>query len=401
MPGCRNTMRVHIPAASRLPNVGVIRCHRLHRTESCTIICTFCTLSTKAASRRPRSALGRGTVLSLDTVNVEALRERVSRIPELVAGTTFTLLVIYFAIFADGFLSALSISNILVFASITGIIVVGVSVLMIGGEFDLSVGSTLAVSAYVYTWFLNEGSGILNSTIAAVLFALAVSAALGLINGLIVAYTGIPSFIATLGTLLAYRGLARTIGDSGRTFTYEGEHRALFDVLNGPIGFLNDLSDIGANFRLSILWFFALVAAGSFLMKSTRYGNWVAAVGGNRQAALSQGVPVNRVLVTNFVLTGFLAGLAGVIQISWRLSVDPLRGSGLELVVVAACVIGGVKLTGGFGTVWGAAIGILLIRVLEQGLILQGVEITVFRAVTGAFLIAAVVLNTYLARGSS
>ena len=127
----------------------------------------------------------------------------------------------------------------------------------------------------------------------------------------------------------------------------------MFDVLNGPIGFLNELSDVGANFRLSILWFFVLVSAGSFLMKSTRYGNWVAAVGGNRQAALSQGVPVNRVLVTNFVMTGLLAGLAGVIQTSWRLSVDPLRGSGLELVVVAACVIGGVKLTGGYGTVWG------------------------------------------------
>ena len=333
--------------------------------------------------------------------SVEALRERVSRIPELVAGTTFTLLVVYFAVFADGFLSALSISNILVFASITGIIVVGVSILMISGEFDLSVGSTLAVSAYVYTALLNEGAGIFNSTIAAVLIALAVSAALGLINGLVVAFTGIPSFIATLGTLLAYRGLARTIGDSGRTFTYGGEHRAMFDVLNGPIGFLNELSDVGANFRLSILWFFVLVSAGSFLMKSTRYGNWVAAVGGNRQAALSQGVPVNRVLVTNFVMTGLLAGLAGVIQTSWRLSVDPLRGSGLELVVVAACVIGGVKLTGGYGTVWGAAIGILLIRVLEQGLILQGVEITVFRAVTGAFLIGAVVLNTYLARGAS
>ena len=337
------------------------------------------------------------TSLSAAHFNLETVRDRVARVPEIVALITFTLVTLYFIVFADNFLSALSISNILVFATTTGIIVVPVAMLMISGEFDLSVGSTLAVSSYVFGWFLNNGEGILGASVGAAVMALLVCAVLGLVNGVIVAFAGIPSFIATLGTLLAYRGIARIIGD-GRRLAIEGDPPGLFDVLNGPIGFLNDLSDIGANFRTSIIWFLVIVLIGSFVMKQTEYGNWVAAVGGNREAALEQGVPVRRVLITNFMLTALLAGLSGIIQLSWRLAVDPLRGFGLELVVVAACVIGGVKLTGGFGTVWGAAIGILLIRVLEQGLILQGVEVTIFRAVTGMFLIGAVVINTILSR---
>ena len=216
-------------------------------------------------------------------------------------------------------------------------------------------------------------------------------------NGLIVVYTRIPSFIATLGTMLAYRGIARAIGH-GKFATYKGEHLLLFDVLNGSLDWLNHLFTPPAIFRLSIVWFFLIALGMTYVLLRTRYGNWVFATGGNRLGAYAQGVPVHKVLLVNFMLTGFLAGLAGVIQFAHRTSVDPLRGAGMELIAVAACVIGGVLLTGGYGTILGAVIGILTIQMLDQGLVLMQVPIQVFQAFVGLLIIAAVVSNRYLAR---
>jgi simple sugar transport system permease protein len=166
--------------------------------------------------------------------------------------------------------------------------------------------------------------------IPAMLLALLVSAVLGLINGLIVTRTGIPSFMTTLGTMLAYRGIARALG-SGLMVSYKGGELVLFDVLNGPISAINQLSDPPSNFRVSILWFIAIAIVTSMVLMRTRYGNWVFATGGNPGAALTQGVAVKRVRVINFVLTGLLAGVASVLQFAHRLSVDPLRGKGMEL----------------------------------------------------------------------
>jgi simple sugar transport system permease protein len=287
----------------------------------------------------------------------------------------------------------MAIANILTFSSITGIVVLGVGMLMISGEFDLSVGSTFAVASYVFVVALNAGVG----PIPAVLLALLASAVLGLINGLIVVWTGIPSFITTLGTMLAYRGIARALG-SGLMVSYKGEKLLLFDVLNGPISVLNELSDSPSNFRLSILWFIIIAIVMSLVLMRTQYGNWVFATGGNPGAALAQGVAVNRVKVMNFVLAGFLAGVASVMQFAHRTSVDPLRGEGIELIAVAACVIGGVRLTGGYGTLVGASIGMVLLSMLEQGLVLMQVPVQIFQAAAGFVLILAVVANTYLSR---
>lgn len=323
------------------------------------------------------------------------LRFRLANFPEGVALVSFLAIFIFFSIAADNFFSLIAISNILTFASITGIIVIGVAMLMISGEFDLSVGSTFAVASFIFALSLNAGM----APILAALFALAISAILGLINGLVLVWTGIPSFIITLGTLLAYRGIARAIG-GGTLAAYQGEPLAIFTFLNGPIPFINDLSQPPSNFRVSILWFIVIVVIAALVLRRTRYGNWVYATGGNPGAALAQGVALNRVKVTNFVLTGFLAGLAGIIQFAHRTSVDPLRGTGLELIAVAACVIGGVKLSGGYGTIFGAVVGMLLLQMLEQGLVLMAVSVQIFQAVAGAILILAVISNTYLSKES-
>lgn len=321
------------------------------------------------------------------------LRYSLYNYPELVALTSFLLFFFFFAIAAPHFLTAFAIANVLTFASITGVMVIGVAMLMIAGEFDLSVGSTFAVASYVFALSMNAGV----PPVVAMVLALGVSAILGLINGLIVTGTGIPSFITTLGTMLAYRGIARALG-GGDFAQYVGNPLLLFNVLNGPINRINHLFSPPSNFRVSILWFLLIAVVMALVLRRMRFGNWVYAVGGNAAAALSQGVPVRQVKVLCFVLTGFLAGLAGVMQFSHRLSVDPLRGDGMELVAVAACVIGGVRLTGGYGTIIGACIGLMLLQMLEQGLVLMQVPIQVFRAVAGLILLVAVIVNTSLSK---
>lgn len=322
-------------------------------------------------------------------------RVRLGKSPEAVALITFLAVYLFFAIRAPHFLTSLAIADIATFASLMGIIVVGVATLMIAGEFDLSVGSNFAVASYVWAILMNAGV----PPLLAMVIAIACSTILGLINGLIVVSSGLPSFIVTLGTMLAYRGIARGIGGSDFakwTFT----EPLLPSILNGPLTAINNLFESGTNFRVSILWFLLVAAIGAWILNRTRFGNWVLATGGNPGAALEQGVPVKRVKLLTFTLVGLLVGLASVMQFAWRTSVDPVRGEGWELIAVSACVIGGVSLNGGFGTIVGAALGMLLLTTLQQGLVLMGVSVQIFQAVAGLILILAVILNTSLSRES-
>jgi simple sugar transport system permease protein len=328
----------------------------------------------------------------------QRLRHQLAESSEGLAVLTFIIVFVIFALFANNFLTALSISNIVTYASINGIIAIGVAILMIAGEFDLSVGSVLAVSSYVFALSLSENVNL--NPVLAVFFALLVSTLLGLINGLVVVYGKIPSFIVTLGTLLAYRGLARFIG--GGDFAYfdqdDPSKTWMLNFLNGSVSWLNELFRPEANFRVSSLWFIAILILMTVVMIRMPFGGKVFAVGGNSGAALAQGINVKRIKLLCFMLCSFFAGLAGVIQIAQRASVDPLRGLGLELIAVSAAVIGGVKLTGGYGTVIGAAFGMLLLSMLQQGLVLMGVPLEFFQAIAGVIIITAVVAYTRLQR---
>jgi simple sugar transport system permease protein len=321
-------------------------------------------------------------------------RYRLATIPEVVALVSFLAVFLFFSLATDTFLTPVAFANILTFGSITGIMVIGVAMLMISGEFDLSVGATFAVSSYVFALSLIAGT----APVLAAILALLVSGALGLINGLVVTRTGIPSFIATLGTMLAYRGIVRAIG-SGDFATYTGEALTFFNYLNGPLTPLNQLFVPVPNFRASVVWFILVALIFSFILMHTKYGNWTFAAGGSPEAALAQGVNVNRVKVTNFMIAAVLAGLAGIMQFAHRSSVDPLRGEGMELIAVAACVIGGTRLKGGVGTIFGAMVGIILLQMLEQGLVLMRIPIQIFQAVAGLIIIIAVISNTYLRGG--
>jgi simple sugar transport system permease protein len=327
------------------------------------------------------------------TVTLTRLRLRLARFPEVVILVSFLAVFLFFSIAADNFLTPVAISNILSFSSILGIIVIGVTLLMIAGEFDLSVGSTFAVASFAFALTMNAGV----PPLPAMCFALLISALLGAVNGLIVIWSGIPSFIATVGTMLAYRGIARAIG-GGDFAKYTESRPMLFSILNGPISPLNQLSEPAGNFRVSILWFFLITLVMAFMLVRTRFGNWIFATGGHPDAARAQGVPVKRVKLMVFALTGLLTGIASVMQFAHRTSVDPLRGEGWELIAMTASVIGGVKLTGGVGTIPGVLVGTLLLQMLEQGLVLMGISVQIFRAIVGLVLMLSVVVSTYLGR---
>ena len=321
------------------------------------------------------------------------IRHRLADASELVVLISFALVFLFFSIRAENFLSLVSLTNILTIASIKGIFIVGVAMLMISGEFDLSVGSILAVATFVFALSLEGGI----APLPAFVFAMAVSAALGGINGFIVIRTGIPSFIATLGTMLAFRGIARAIG-GGDFARYTGELPAFFSGLNGEFTFINRLAEPAGSARMGIVWFLLFAVLAAVVMRNTRFGSWVYATGGNRDAAIAQGVKTKSVIAVNYIVTGLLAGFAGIVQFASRPAVDPLRGEGWELTAVAACVIGGIWLSGGYGTIVGAAIGMLLLQMVEQGLILVGVDVQLFQATIGLILILAVISNTYLSR---
>jgi len=327
------------------------------------------------------------------SMSLTRFRYRLADFPEAVVLISFGIVFLFFSLFADHFLTAVALTNILSFSSILGIMVVGVAMLMICGEFDLSVGANFAVASYVFAYALNGGI----PAVPAMILAIATSSLLGLINGVIVVRSGIPSFIATLGTMLAYRGIARAIG-GGMLAKYIESTPALFVILNGAVDRFNMLFAPVANLRVSVFWFIIFAVVGALVLRRSRFGNWVYATGGNPGAALAQGVPVRRVKLMTFTLVGLMVGIASVMQFSHRTSVDPLRGDGMELLAVASCVIGGIRLRGGVGTIFGAVVGVLLLLTLEQGLVLMGMSVQVFRAVAGLILMLSVILNTYLLR---
>ena len=206
--------------------------------------------------------------MTIQVSSLARLRSRLADIPVLVGLLTFAFLFVLFSITAENFLTLVSLTNILTIASIKGIFVIGVAMLMISGELDLSVGSILAVAAFVFAITLESGM----SPLLAFTLALVISGILGLINGQIVTRTGIPSFIATLGTLLAYRGIARGIG--GADFArFTGERPFLFSVLNGDIDFINELAFPAGNARIGIIWFALFTLIAAVVMARSRYGS--------------------------------------------------------------------------------------------------------------------------------
>lgn len=351
---------------------------------------------------------------------ISPLRRALIR-PELggMVGTVavFTL----FALFAfdSGMFNSQGVMNWSIVSAQFMIIAVGACLLMIAGEFDLSVGSMIGFAGMMIAVF---GVVLGWPMWMAILITFVICCALGALNGWIVVRTGLPSFIVTLAFLFILRGFTIYIPQTVERKTIIGGIRDaaegdwLAPLFGGKIGqpifqWLGDMGVIGVFERgtragepvvdgipMLIVWAIALIIFGHILLTRTRFGNWIFAAGGDAEAARNSGVPVNKVKILMFMFTAFCATVFAVCQVMEFGSAGADRGLLKEFEAIIAVVIGGALLTGGYGSVIGAALGALIFGVVQQGLFFAGVESSLFRVFLGVILLFAVILNTYIRR---
>jgi len=327
----------------------------------------------------------------------------------------------FFLLFAfdSGMFSAQGVMNWSVVSAQFMIIAVGACLLMIAGEFDLSVGSMIGFAGMMIAVFsITLGWPMW----MAIIVTFVICIAFGALNGFIVVRTGLPSFIVTLATLFILRGftifipqtLERKTIIGGLREAAEGDWLApIFGgkILTGFFQWLGDMGVIGVFTRgnlegkpvvdgipMLIVWALGLVVFGHILLTRTRFGNWIFAAGGDAQAARYAGVPVDRVKIMMFMFTAFVATVFAVSQVMEFGSAGSDRGVLKEFEAIIAVVIGGALLTGGYGSVVGAALGALIFGVVQQGLFFANVESSLFRVFLGVILLFAVILNTYIRR---
>ena len=287
---------------------------------------------------------------------------------------SLVVLCIVTALLTDRFLSPLNLANILVQSSIMAVIAMGMTFVIVGGGFDLSVGSTAALSGCV------AGMVMLEAGIAAgVAAGIMAGAAVGLANGLVIAFLNVNPFITTLGTMVLVRGVVFLITGGA--------------PVSGETGLPGEFVAFGSGRFLGIhylVWVPALLlVALSFVMHATPYGRRVYATGGGREAAYLSGVPVRRVIASTYVWCGALAGVAGVMLAARLQSGQPTAGEFYELTAIAAVVLGGASLHGGEGTLYKSVIGVFIMIVLGNALNLLNVDSYWQRVAVGAVIIAA------------
>jgi simple sugar transport system permease protein len=308
--------------------------------------------------------------------------------PEMTGIVFLVLLTVLFESRSNGvFLNAFNLQGMLGLLPETALVAIGVTLLMICGEFDLSVGSVFALMPMTMGVMLADGWSFALAYPAGMLVALLV----GLINGIITVRFAIPSFITTLGMLFVARSATIVIsGGFPPVIPPDAMPKALFIAFVGP----------GDMFRMSFLWFLAVAVLVSLMLSRTNFGNWIRATGGFLPAAQAMGIPTARVKIACFMLCSLLAGFAGSIQVMRLGAPLPSIGEGLELQAVAAAVIGGTALTGGIGTILGGIIGATLIRVIDNGLVLSRVDANWFKMALGTLTVGAVILNAWLRQKS-
>jgi len=294
------------------------------------------------------------------------------------AGTLIGLIaiVVIFGLLAPDFLSQRNLLNILQQSSINACLALGMTLVIISGGIDLSVGPTAAIAAVITATLMVAGVPIP----LAILAGLAIGAICGLLNGVLVAYAGLQPFIVTLGTLSTYRAIA---------LIYTGGN----PVLGIPPGFrsLFNGSLLGLPIPVIIVAVVALVAW--VLLKKTPLGEYLLAVGGNEEAAYVAGVPIAITKITAYVISGVLAALASMILIGRLGAAEPILGNLWELDAIAAAAIGGASLMGGKGSVLGTILGAIILGAMRNGLTLMNVQAFYQLLATGLIILVAMMID--------
>lgn len=285
-------------------------------------------------------------------------------------------------------------ANYLDVAAQVGIVATSVALLMIAGEFDLSIGSLVGFAGIVI------GIGVTTMGLPvwlAIVISMVLTTMLGVVNGIIVVRTGLPSFIVTLATLYLIRGVTQVATASITNITFIPIDRAV--IAADPIAWIFNWSGgEGGAIKVSIFWWVLIAIIGAYVLGRTRFGNWVAGVGGSPVAARNLGVPVARVKITLFAATAFSAAILAAIQSMTFFSADVLRGRGIELEAITTAVIGGTLLTGGYGSVVGAAIGALALGMARIGIVFANINADWYSVAIGTVLLVGVVLNNWIRR---
>lgn len=284
------------------------------------------------------------------------------------------------------YVSPINIALLLKSMAVIGVMALGVGVLMVAGEFDLSVGSAMTFVAIVMATLVQDGWDVW----MVMFLGLGIGGAIGFANGYISLTFGIPSFITTLGGLLFFRG-AVLIYHGPTQLRFEAT--PLFEAV-----FAGDFLVLGVKVSMLFVWFIVLAIILGLILHRHRLGNHIYAVGGGESAAHAIGVKVFRTKMIAFVICGMCAAFAGVLGTTRVLSVQPGQGAGMELQAIAACVIGGFALKGGRGAMLGAVLGAAFIYTLSDILILMRFPGYYLDTFIGIFLVAAVIVNQKLDR---
>jgi erythritol transport system permease protein len=324
----------------------------------------------------------------------------------LLEGRAYFALITIIIVFSLMSPNYLTVNNLLIMSShvaIFGLLAIGMLLVILNGGIDLSVGSTLGLSG-VFAGYLMQGvqvdamGVILYPPVWVVaLLTCMLGAAIGIINGVLIAHFRVPPFVATLGTLYVARGAALLMTD-GLTFNKLAGAEELGNTGFDWLGF-NRLAGI----PISVIIMVAVAILCGIMLSRTAFGRWLYASGGNERAAELSGIPTKRVKIVVYMLSGICAAIAGLVLSSQLTSAGPTAGTTYELTAIAAVVIGGAALTGGRGNVRGTLLGAFVIGFLSDGLVIIGVSAYWQTVFTGAVIVLAVLLNSlqYKRKGKS
>jgi len=313
------------------------------------------------------------------TRRIDQTKRILSRNPELAAVITFFAVTAFFVLLAPGTMSKLSIwGDIFRQTAVIGTVAILVSMLMIAGDFDMTVGANYAFSAMIFIWGINAGLNPLIAAAITLLFGLGI----GFVNGVLVTFTGIHSFIITLGGMFALRGVVLLA--SGGTYVTLNNEPALLAIFN---------FELGAQFSIAVVWLFVVLGLIGYVTHRHPFGNHLYAVGNDRDTARGRGIRVTRTRIIAFMMTAAAASFAGILIASRFGSVQASLGENMPLVAIAAAVLGGCALFGGEGSPLAGFLGALTFGVFQVGLTAIGAETFWFRTFVGIILIVAVILN--------